>query len=793
MNTLTITNQLQQRTDSAAFRVFQGTAPAENQDVKIYDGAIVASHSGTTIVLKDSYQVDVNAFRVGQVIWLDILDGAPEKGIVASYDEDTRTIELEEAPDVSMDENDAIGELIFGGVVARVQDMNVQNLNNIEYSVTCVDYTKIFDKKVISDTWVDVDARYIINSFVNSTVNYNSDVDNLSYENNTAIQAEYTESGDGDAPTVDTINYMEGDTGAVFSWTNSGGDADWVGSPVSKNVSQFTGVSSGQPTAGDLMVWLQTTDQAIITTFAIDIGSDASNYLRIEFDLTDSADFQYMAKKLSTGSITGTPDWTALDYVNVHVEQTGSGQVILNGIRINANNSFTLYNVEPTTLFTDIRSPQLKPTAFINQLANALENVWYISYERDIYFKETTSTDAPYSVTDTSDNFTDLKIEADVSNIGNRIIVRGGEKTSTSLYAQVEIGDNAKREWKMKSKFKNLTISIDNNTSTDTMEGGTTTTNVVATAHGLETGDHIINRSRVDADGLPYVRQITKVDDDNFTVQAVPSQTSGDTFSKFADVATVGIEGITDETTVDYVGNSNEASVRATSLSDTLVSGEYIRFSYNERLQIQLQYTDSSSANALKALGFGDGIFDLDPITDRNIIDTNTALTLAEAQVNQFSNAIITGTFTTDQKGLRSSQLLQITESIGRTIDDTYVIQIVRMRQKEGRFKDYFEINVTFGTTLFGWIEFMQKLLRTKDSIELNVDDIVETFATSQEIVESAETNTVSAGGINTVTGDEVVEAAETNQVVEFTPPWKWEPNGVGQPLNTRWNLFSWS
>ena len=88
----------------------------------------------------------------------------------------------------------------------------------------------------------------------------------------------------------------------------------------------------------------------------------------------------------------------------------------------------------------------------------------------------------------------------------------------------------------------------------------------------------------------------------------------------------------------------------------------------------------------------------------------------------------------------------------------------------------------------------MQKLLRTKDSIEVNPDATIEHFASSQEDVDSVATEQVATGGgFLPAIGPETVETPDTNNVSDFTPPWKWEPNGVGQPLNTRWSLFEWS
>ncbi|MFM2461996.1 hypothetical protein, partial [Klebsiella pneumoniae] len=85
-------------------------------------------------------------------------------------------------------------------------------------------------------------------------------------------------------------------------------------------------------------------------------------------------------------------------------------------------------------------------------------------------------------------------------------------------------GDGIVKEWLTKNLFKNLQVYTDKNTVTDTMEGGTTTTTVKATAHGLVAGDHIVNRSRSNA-----VREVITITDANtFELgEAIASQASG--------------------------------------------------------------------------------------------------------------------------------------------------------------------------------------------------------------------------------------------------------------------------
>lgn len=782
--TIARSNQIQQRADDLSFRIFQNAKPSENQDVRFFLGDTVASAAGAVITLNGNFERNVARFYAGQVLYIRIGDADEEKCTVLSYDESTLTLTLTAAPSGSVVSGDKIGELAFGGVVSRVDDENIAVLQNIEYDTTCVDYTKIFDKKIVADTWENVDGRYIINDFVNSTVNYNATLDNMSYADNSSIQAEWIESGTGSNPTVDTSDYLEGTASGVLAWIGAG-TAIFSATPSSTSLVDLVGAATGTPTKGAGMLWVQPTDYTVITSIKLRIGSDSSNYAEITLPSLTANAWKYGHKNLTTATIVGTPNWAAVDYIAIVVAHSATGSMKVNGFRVNADKSFTLYSVESTPVFTDFRSPQLKPTSLMQIIAKSWEYIWYIDYERDIHYVDSESMSAPFSLTDTSANFSDLKIGIDESQIGNRVIVRGGEKTSSSIYAQVIPGDNSKREWVLKNKFNNMVVRIDDNTLTNAAEVGTNTTNIKITAHGFVTGDHVINRTRSNA-----VREITVVDANNFTVASVSSQTNGDTISHFKPAETIGVEGIADETTVTYVHNSNAQSVRATPTTVTLTTAHFIRFSYNERVPIQIQYTDNASANALKALGLGDGIFDLDPITDRNIEDTNTAITLAQAKVRDFANPIIKGTFRTDINGLRAGQQLQVQDTV-RNINTSYLIQAVKMKQRAGEFKDYFIYDVTFGTTLFGIIEFYQKLLATKDAIEANVDDIVDTYVTADEVVESSDANSVTTdGGFLTASQAEEVTSDDVNVVVDFTAgTWRYEPNGVGQPLESRFDL----
>jgi hypothetical protein len=70
-----------------------------------------------------------------------------------------------------------------------------------------------------------------------------------------------------------------------------------------------------------------------------------------------------------------------------------------------------------------------------------------------------------------------------------------------------------------------------------TAEDGTTTTNIEITGHGLATGDAIVNTTRMDiVNDVLASRRVTRVDDNNLTVEAVASQAEGDSIRLYKHV-----------------------------------------------------------------------------------------------------------------------------------------------------------------------------------------------------------------------------------------------------------------
>lgn len=786
---LGIVDQIQNKANTAQFSLMPGayTAPTENQEVKIFDTVKLVSASSTAVVVTDDLAsglsiLDRNKFRVGQYFWLGIGLATEERVVISAIAAGASgqvNITLEKAIINSHSAGENAGRKIFAGTTTYVKKANPRQLTDVEYAVTCTDFTKIFDKKNINDTWADVDARYIINDALDTTINYNRELDDMDYADNTAVQAEWIESGDGTNPTKYTTSILQGTSAVSFDWTNSGGTATFSGTPSSADLSDLTGAASGSPAKGNITGWYKRKSAAGISSVGIRLGSDASNYSLVSFAPEADTDWHFFSLKLSIATETGTPIWTAADYLAFVIAETTSSGIIFDDVRITADGSFTMFNFEETAIFEDVHASFKKPTVFIERLANTLSFYWYVDYDRDIHFFDNETNDSPFDITSTSDNFDKLVVDVDTSQLKNRQVVRGGTKTSDSYYTQVVNGDGAVREWILKSQFEELTVFLDNNTSTDLMELGTTTTTVKATAHGLADGDYIVNRTRSNA-----VRKITYVDADTFTVEAVASQAIGDTFSKFATAQTVGVENLVDETTVNYVSNFNEKSIRAGSATATLPSTSFLLFKYREIVPIRIQLQDSASITAMKAMLGGDGIFDGAVITDETLDSTQAVRDRAQAEIDAYSNPIVKVSFTTDHEGLESGMLIRVTDA-NRAIDDEYVIQKVKA-DYDGDFPRF---SVQCASTLFGLIEYFQKLSEAVSDRLIDEEEIIDQLASENETITVGEAHalapTENADGNDTITVSPSETAYDRNTT---TNPYLWQPDAS----DARWNLASW-
>lgn len=720
-NSLKITDELQERTNSCNFQLHNGTRPSEHDEVLVYDAVTIVT-VGSNFVIVDDLNAFRTVFRVNDEVWVGINTSDEAKYTVSAIDTTTNKITFSSnLSGISVSEY--IGHRIFGGNIYNIQDKNLHLVSHLVFDISCIDFTKQFDNSIVIDTHEDRTARYIINDMLNTFVNYNLLVDQLDYANNAAIQAVWIESGVGNNPTTDASSPYEEDHWGSFASSGSG-TATWTATITTQDINEFTGVISGTPIEGILGFWIKHTDYTKITNYTFRIGSDSSNYIEITktpAQLSIAANTPiFIEIELIDFSVIGTPNWSAMDYAMIQFICTASTTVEFVGIRILQNKHFKHYpHVKDGLTFDAFRINYLKPMSIIQRLAQDSSYFWYIDYERNIHFFDQPTNIAPFNIDaqGITDNFNDLNIDIDITNIKNVQYIEGGEDVSVSTFSQTFESDGVQREWFTQHKFSNLVVEVDS--------------------------------------GAGFV------------------------------VKTIGIEGLVDETTVNYVYNSNGRRVRAGSATATLISGNKIKFTYNERYTIITAAQNGTSITAVKnTLGYGNGQIAGKIIRNTSLKTQQEAKDIAAAEVDRYGNAIISAEFETHIFGLQSGQQIRIIDSTsGRNIDQDFMIQKVNINTS-GNNDIVFKILAS--SVLYGLVEFFQQLL--KASTDLQFDET----AVPINLIQNVETVIVSDVFALTsqITEIETVIIADAIATTITTPPWQY---GAGGSPQARYNLSTYS
>ena len=166
------------------------------------------------------------------------------------------------------------------------------------------------------------------------------------HADNTALQVDWLETGDGANPTLDTTNFLSGKQGMLLTWTHSGGSSTFTNDistnlGAAQDISGFTGASGANATRGrlEMMVYVgDATDLSRLTTIGVKIGSTSGNYSQYNYTSASTkmvVGWNRVVFDMSTADASaGTTDWTAVDYFAIIITHSGSSSTGLTIDRI---------------------------------------------------------------------------------------------------------------------------------------------------------------------------------------------------------------------------------------------------------------------------------------------------------------------------------------------------------------------------------------------------------------------------------------------------------------------------
>lgn len=125
----------------------------------------------------------------------------------------------------------------------------------------------------------------------------------------------------------------------------------------------------------------------------------------------------------------------------------------------------TTTNVLAGVIIDQISFNYVQPSQALRKLADLTGRNWYIDYSKDIHFFPLSTNATPFNITSSQNQYIDLQISKDASQLKNRVYVRGGTKLSDSTTYSVK-GDGVARKFPLPDKPHNNTVKVNSVTKT---------------------------------------------------------------------------------------------------------------------------------------------------------------------------------------------------------------------------------------------------------------------------------------------------------------------------------------
>lgn len=144
--------------------------------------------------------------------------------------------------------------------------------------------------------------------------------------------------------------------------------------------------------------------------------------------------------------------------VNKYAQKTYKNQTLkyivedLLSLYVDSGYGITSTNVQTGPTIDSISFNHISLRKAFEKLEDLTGYVWWIDYEKNLYWQAKNYSIAGEKITDTSDNFTNIAITYDTSQVRNSIVVRGGTEETAAYYTQTIECDGVAREWILREK-----------------------------------------------------------------------------------------------------------------------------------------------------------------------------------------------------------------------------------------------------------------------------------------------------------------------------------------------------
>lgn len=347
-----------------------------------------------------------------------------------------------------------VGKKLFSGVTLKNPREEIGKSDVLTYSVECSDMSSIFDTHNVVDTYVSQYAREIIGRIVYKYTANDAQVDISDLETVGALTA----SGVALTPVLDATDKIYKNNSLK------------IGSSAAGNAIYTATFSAIDCTLYDrLRFWIDmpTDPSNWVSSIRVRLISSAGNYYEWADARLYGGVWSFDSFDFTRATITGTPVRTAITSCEITLIATKAipiGTFKLDHIFL-SKGGFSIRGVQAgNVLFKDVRAQYKKPTVLVESLSKNDGYSWYVDNDRDVRYFDADTRPAPFSIiAPTGKEYGQLKITADITNLKNRVVVRGGIAPSDFSYSQTHVCDGKETSYRLDYPPKTLSIDISTN------------------------------------------------------------------------------------------------------------------------------------------------------------------------------------------------------------------------------------------------------------------------------------------------------------------------------------------
>ncbi|MFA5768368.1 MAG: hypothetical protein WC871_02370 [Bacteroidales bacterium] len=211
------------------------------------------------------------------------------------------------------------------------------------------------------------------------------------------------------------------------------------------NLSLIDLSGSGTPATGDEIVITSTGGDTIFGGYITRVGIDSKQKTGVASIKIECVDYVWLLdRNLAHITYEDMTDAAIIaDLVNTYCPGFG----------------ITTTNVIEGVTIDQISFNYIQISQCLRQICDLTGRNWYIDYAKDIHYFPLTTEAAPFDIDSTNNEYIDLTIEKDVTQLKNRVYVRGGTKLS-DFTTYNEVGDGEKKVFVLPDKPHEVSVEV---------------------------------------------------------------------------------------------------------------------------------------------------------------------------------------------------------------------------------------------------------------------------------------------------------------------------------------------